>query len=147
MFIQERSGSSVPPILNRMETFEDPPTYNRINKFTKGFQALIDAYGVASYREMNPAPYTIITFPFLFAVMFGDLGHGLIMFLFAGWMVLKEKPLAAQKSDNEIWNIFFGGRYIIFLMGVFSMYTGKSFHFKYNINLLLNCTSSHHPFG
>jgi V-type H+-transporting ATPase subunit a len=48
------------------------------------------------------APYTIITFPFLFAVMFGDLGHGMIMAVFGAWMVLREKPLAAKKSDSEV---------------------------------------------
>jgi len=36
--------------------------------------------------------------------MFGDLGHGLLMFLFAGFLVLREKPLAAKKTDNEVYN-------------------------------------------
>ncbi|KAJ8251238.1 hypothetical protein GJAV_G00218830 [Gymnothorax javanicus] len=120
----ERSGSTVPSILNRMQTRQTPPTYNKTNKFTSGFQNIVDAYGIGTYREMNPAPYTIITFPFLFAVMFGDMGHGLLMTLFALYLVLRENRLLAQKNDNEMFNMIFAGRYIILLMGIFSVYTG-----------------------
>jgi len=53
--------------------------------------------------SMFPAPYTIITFPFLFAVMFGDLGHGTLMTCAALYLVLRESRLMAQKNDNEVW--------------------------------------------
>jgi V-type H+-transporting ATPase subunit a len=50
------------------------------------------------------APFTIITFPFLFAVMFGDLGHGLLMTIFATYLIYNEKKLG-QIQLNEVKNI------------------------------------------
>ena len=92
---------------------------------------------MANYKEVNPAPFTIITFPFLFAVMFGDAGHGLLMTLAAAYLVLKEQKIISLRSNNEIFNTFFNGRYIILLMGLFSMYTGMIYNdiFAKSLNL------------
>ena len=100
-----------------------PPTYYTVNKYTAAFQSMVEAYGVARYREHNPTPYTIVTFPFLFAVMFGDAGHGLLLLAAAIYFILNEKELGS-KPMNEMLEMPFGGRYVLFLMGFFALYTG-----------------------
>ncbi|CAG0924869.1 unnamed protein product, partial [Notodromas monacha] len=119
-----RSGGTIAPIINRIATDEVHPTFNRTNRLTQGFQSLVDAYGVADYKEMNPAIFAVITFPFLFGVMFGDIGHGLIMAAFGAYLVWKEDMLESVARSNEIAQMFFGGRYIIMLMGIFGTYAG-----------------------
>ncbi len=111
-----------------MPTKQEPPTFHRQNKFTVGFQNIINAYGVPNYREINPMPFTCISFPFLFAVMFGDAGHAVLVVLAALFLVRKEDYLKKKIKGNEILEIFFGGRYIILLMGLFSLYTGMIYN-------------------
>ena len=121
--VNDRAGLSVPTIVNQIKTNKTPPTYFKTNKFTEGFQTIINAYGTSKYQEVNPGIYTIVTFPFLFAVMFGDFGHGTLMAMAATAMIYWEKPLSRSKQD-ELFAMAFYGRYIMLMMGIFSMYTG-----------------------
>jgi V-type H+-transporting ATPase subunit a len=120
--VNNRAGLSVPSIINEIRTNKTPPTYQKTNKFTEGFQTIINAYGTAKYQEVNPGLPTIVTFPVLFAVMFGDLGHGFLMVVAASAMIYWEKPL--KKVKDELFSMAYYGRYIMLMMGIFSMYTG-----------------------
>ncbi|GAB4825392.1 V-type proton ATPase subunit a1 [Ancistrocladus abbreviatus] len=117
------SNSQVGIIFHPLDAVESPPTYFRTNHFTNAFQEIVDAYGVARYQEANPAVFTVITFPFLFAVMFGDWGHGICLLLLALFLIARESRLASQKLGSFM-EMLFGGRYVVLLMSLFSIYCG-----------------------
>ncbi|KAL1988752.1 hypothetical protein VTN96DRAFT_7636 [Rasamsonia emersonii] len=134
--VNDRAGLSVPTIVNQIKTNKTPPSYVKTNKFTEAFQTIINAYGITKYSEVNPGLPTIITFPFLFAVMFGDFGHGLLMTLTAAAMIFWEKKLARTKLDELTYMAFYG-RYIMLLMGIFSMYTGLIYNDVFSLSFTL----------
>ncbi|OIV97608.1 hypothetical protein TanjilG_12365 [Lupinus angustifolius] len=126
------SSSQAGAIFQVLQTKDSPPTYFCTNKFTSPFQEIVDAYGIAKYREANPGVYTIITFPFLFAVMFGDWGHGICLLLAALYFIIKERKFSSQKL-GDILEMAFGGRYVILMMALFSIYTGLIYNEFFSI--------------
>ena len=63
---------------------------------------LLCYFRVAKYQEANPGVYTIVTFPFLFAVMFGDWGHGICLLLATLYFILREKKLSSQVISEHL---------------------------------------------
>ena len=104
-------------------TKKKPPTHFKTNKFTSVFQGMTDTYGVPRYQEANPALFSCVTFPFLFGVMFGDVGHGILLFLGALALVLFEKRLEG-KDLGEVPGMLYTGRYMLLCMGIFATYCG-----------------------
>ncbi|KAL2254783.1 V-type proton ATPase subunit a3 [Sesamum indicum] len=136
------SNSQVDSIFQVLHTREMPPTYFRTNKFTSAFQEIVDAYGVAKYQEANPGVFTIVTFPFLFAVMFGDWGHGICLLLATLYFIIREKKLSSQKL-GDIMEMTFGGRYVIMLMALFSIYTGLIYNEFFSVPFELFAPSAY----
>lgn len=55
VFYHQRKGdATVPSFVNRIPSTDTPPTLLRSNKFTAGFQSIVEAYGVGDYREVSP---------------------------------------------------------------------------------------------
>jgi V-type H+-transporting ATPase subunit a len=87
-----------------------------------------------------------MTFPFLFAVMYGDVVHGILMTLAALLMVVFEKRLEKAKL-GEVVQMMFGGRYLILVMGLFSIYTGLLYNEWLSRPMNLFGTAWYYPYG
>jgi V-type H+-transporting ATPase subunit a len=116
------------------EIWPTAPTYFETNKYTYAFQEFVNTYGVPRYKEINPALFTAATFPFLFGVMYGDVGHGTCLFLMGLYLILTEK-VVTLRSTPESTKDMYSARYMLFGMGAMAIYSGLIYNDFFSIGL------------
>ena len=94
-------------IKNEFETIEDvhveikpamgdsrltPPTKLKNNWFSRPFRMFVEMYGVPSYTDFDPTNLVAISYTFLFGMMFGDIGQGIVLSLI-GYFFYKWKGM------------------------------------------------------
>ncbi|MCE4600871.1 MAG: V-type ATP synthase subunit I [Desulfurococcales archaeon] len=85
------------------------PTKIEMPRFLKPFHMIVRMYGEPDADEIVPTIFMAITFPLIFALMFPDMGHGLLVLLFAQWYL---------RNKDANW------RFILSVLGAASMVTG-----------------------
>ena len=63
------------------------PTLLKNNPLFRAFQDIVAMYSLPSYGEIDPSPIVAISFVLFFGFMFGDIGHGIMLYLAAVLMV------------------------------------------------------------
>lgn len=126
LFIDREAGVPKPTRGHAKEDSLTAPTFYRSNSVMYPFQLLVDTFGIPRYMEANPALVATIMFPFLFGIMYGDIGHGLILFIFACYVCFNAEKIRNTR-DHPLKGMV-DVRYMFLLMGFFSIYAG----FMYN---------------
>lgn len=112
-------------ITTRVRTTLNPPTCFRTNAIMEPFQQIVNTYGIPRYKELNPAPFSIATFPFMFGIMFGDIGHGsaLLVATYFIFTIDRNSPKTSETMHGLAKN-----RYLFLLMSFFSIYCGMVYN-------------------
>ena len=136
----EQSGSPIPASIELDEVQSPPPTFIETNEFTEAFQLFNDSYGYANYDEVNGGAFYCM-YPFLFGIMFGDIGHSFI-YLLVAIAIFKLYPKLKKAIQNDLFQALLSFRYFILFMAICGIYCG----FVYNecFGLPLNLFGSHY---
>lgn len=89
--------------------FGEPPTKLENPKIFKPFEMFVRMYGLPSHDEIDPTVFVGLTYSFIFGVMFGDVGQGLLLVIGGGLIYhFKKAPLAGIIATAGVFSTIFG---------------------------------------
>lgn len=107
-------GTAIIELLSPEDVPELPiPVLLKNNPLLKPFELLIQDYGLPGYNDLEPTLFVAITYMLMFGMMFGDLGHGLVLAL--GGIIALFTTKVQKTKDISI---------IVTLAGISSMVFG-----------------------
>ena len=100
------------------------PTFIETNDFTYSFQLLNDAYGVPSYGEINGGAFYCM-YPFLFGMMFGDIGHAIFYLLITAVLFyIDHKQKKSHQPLSEMGGMIKKFKWLLLFLSVCAFYCG-----------------------
>jgi V/A-type H+-transporting ATPase subunit I len=75
---------------------EKVPVVLKHGRFVRSFEPLVLSYGAPPYGSIDPTPFSAVLFALLFAIMFGDLGQGAVLFVLGLIAGRSRSPLFAK---------------------------------------------------
>lgn len=107
-WVPEKESKEIKSKLEKLESVEvsvsngndelqlSPPVKLKNFFLTRPFQFYTEMYGVPRYREIDPTAFIAFTYVILFGIMFGDVGHGILVMI-AGALMWFIKRMAVGK--------------------------------------------------
>ncbi len=90
------------------------PTLLRNSPVFRAFQDIVAMYSLPSYGEIDPSPIVAISFILFFGFMFGDIGHGLMIYIASIFLVKRgvmKRSFGQVMKSASISSMVFGALY------------------------------------
>ena len=108
------------------EHTEHPPTLLKNSRVAKPLELLTKTFGTPTYGKIDPSLMMAISFPIIFGIMFGDVGHGLTLIALGYILGFR---LKLDESPRKL------GR-ILLLCGICATFCGFLFGEVFGLGLL-----------
>ena len=106
---------------HEVETKATPPTNLKNPRIAYVYEKIATAFGIPNYQEVDPSIFMLFSFPAIFGLMFGDVGHGSILLAFSLMLyVAKMKNL----KTNELFNYLIQGSPLLIMCSIAAIIVG-----------------------